>query len=72
MQLFTFSITDLATFESLAYEEWLDKEDLPEFGSRFAQAMLAANPSLFHRGICIAVYDEAGIAVSVVPLDSVQ
>jgi hypothetical protein len=72
MQLFTFSITDLTTFESVPHEEWLEKEDLPEVGNRFARAMLAANPDFRHRGMCVAIYDEAGITVSVMPLDPLQ
>ncbi len=65
-------ITDLTTFESVPHEEWAEKEDLFEIGSRFARAMLAANPNFRHRGMCVAIYDEAGIAVSVMPLDTLQ
>jgi len=72
MQLFTLSITDLSTFESVPHEEWAEKEDLFEIGNRFARAMLAANPNFRHRGMCVAIYDEAGIAVSVMPLDTLQ
>jgi hypothetical protein len=72
MQLFTLSITDLTTFESIPHEEWAEKEDLFEIGNRFARAMLAANPDFRHRGMCVAIYDEAGIAVSVMPLDTLQ
>ena len=72
MQLFTVSITDLATFESVPHEEWAEKEDLFEIGNRFARAMLAANPNFCHRGMCVAIYDEAGTAVSVMPLDTLQ
>jgi hypothetical protein len=72
MQLFTLSITDLTTFESFPRQEWAEKEDLFEIGSRFARAMLAANPDFRQRGMCVAIYDEAGIAVSVLPLDTLQ
>ena len=72
MQLFTLRITDLTTFESAPHEQWAVKEDLFEIGDRFVQAMLAANPNFRHRGICVAIYDEAGIAVSVMPLDTLQ
>jgi hypothetical protein len=72
MQLFTLSITDLTTFESVPYEEWAEKENLLEVGNRFARAMLAANPDLRHRGMCVAVYDETGMPVSVMPLDTLQ
>jgi hypothetical protein len=72
MQLFTLSITDLTTFESVPHEEWAEKEDLCEIGNRFARTMLAANPNFRHRGMCVAIYDEAGIAVSVMPLDTLQ
>jgi hypothetical protein len=72
MQLFTLSITDLTTFESVPHETWAEKKDLSEIGSRFAQAMLAENPGFRHRGMCVAIYDQAGIAVSVMPLDALQ
>ena len=69
MQLFTLSVTDLTSFESIPHEEWAEKDDLSEIGNRFARAMLAANPDFRHRGLCVAIYDEAGTAVSVMPLD---
>jgi hypothetical protein len=72
MQRFTLSITDLTTFESVPHEEWGEREDLPEIGDRFARAMLAANPDFRHPGMCVAIYDEAGITVSVMPLDTLQ
>jgi hypothetical protein len=72
MQLFSFSITDLTTFESVPYQEWVEMEDLPDVGKRFARTMLAANPDFRHRGMCVAIYDEAGKAVSVMPLDPLQ
>jgi hypothetical protein len=53
MQLFTLSITDLTTFESVPHEEWAEKEDLYEIGNRFARTMLAANPDFRHRGMCV-------------------
>jgi hypothetical protein len=72
MQLFTLSITDLTTFESVPHQEWAEKEDLFEIGNRFGRAMLAANPDFRHRGMCVAIYDEAGMPVSVMPLDTLQ
>jgi hypothetical protein len=54
MQLFTLSITDLTTFESVPYEEWAEKEDPFEIGNRFARTMLAANPDFRHRGTLVA------------------
>jgi len=71
MQLFTLSITDLTTFESVPHEEWAEKEDLFEIGNHFARVMFAVNPSFCRRGMCVAIYDEAGI-VSVMPLDTLQ
>jgi hypothetical protein len=72
MEFFTLSITDLITFESVPHEQWAEKEYLFEIGNRFARAMLDANPNFRHRGLCAAIYDEAGIAVSVMPLDTLQ
>ena len=72
MPLFTFSITDLTTFESVPHEEWAERENLLEVGNRFARTMLAANPDFRHRGMCVAIYDEAGMTISVMPLDPLQ
>jgi hypothetical protein len=72
MQLFTLTITDLTTVESVPHEEWAEKEDLFEIGNRFARAMLAANPDFRQRGMCVTICDEAGTAVSVMPLDTLQ
>jgi hypothetical protein len=72
LRLFTLRITDLTTFESVPYEQWAEKEDLFAIGNRFARATLAANPNFRHRGMCVAIYDEAGTAVSVMPLDTLQ
>jgi hypothetical protein len=72
LRLFTLRITDLTTFESVPHEQWAEKEDLFEIGDRFARAMLAANPNFCHRGTCVAIYDEAGLTVSVMPLDTLQ
>jgi hypothetical protein len=72
MQLFTLRITDLTTFESVPHEEWAERNDLFEIGNRLAQAILAANPNFRHRGMCVAMDDEAGIAVSVMPPDTLQ
>ena len=70
MQLFAFSITDLTTLR--IHSSGVEKEDMFEAGNRFGRAMLAANPEFRHRGTCVAIYDEAGLAVSVMPLDSLQ
>jgi hypothetical protein len=72
MQRFTLSITDLTTFDSVPHEEWAEKEDLFEIGNRFARLMLAANPDFRHRGMCVAIFGETGMAVSVMPLDTLQ
>jgi hypothetical protein len=72
MPLFAFSITDLTTFESIPHEEWVEREDLFDVGNRFARTMLAANPDFRHRGMCVAIYDEAGMTISVMPLDPLQ
>jgi hypothetical protein len=72
MPLFAFSITDLTTFESIPHEEWMEREDLFDVGNRFARTMLAANPDFRHRGMCVAIYDEAGMTISVMPLDPLQ
>jgi hypothetical protein len=48
------------------------QEELFGFASRVAREMLAAVPDLTNKGLCVAVYDEAGQAISYVPLDSLH
>jgi hypothetical protein len=69
MQLFSYNFTDLTTFDSPQKEIWLDEKDLPDSGKRTA---LAAVPNLQHKGLCVGIYDEAGEAISYVPLDTLQ
>jgi hypothetical protein len=53
-------------------EMWLAPAELLEFASTVAQEMLAAQPGLVDKGICVAVYDSGGTAVSMVPLGTVH
>ena len=50
MQLFTLSITDLTTFESVPHEQ-CEKEDLFKIGNHFARVMFAANPGFCRRNL---------------------
>jgi hypothetical protein len=72
MQLFTLNVTDLTEFDSPAWEQWLSTEDLPVVGPALAREVAKSIPALVNRGMCIAIYDKSGIAVALVPLDSVQ
>lgn len=69
---FTYSITDLTTYESDALAIELDEREARLFGVRMAQALLTAMPDLTSRGICKAVYDDEGQPISIVPLDPIQ
>jgi hypothetical protein len=51
---------------------WIAREDLFGFASRVAREMLASVPDLTNKGLCVAIYDEAGQAISYVPLDSLH
>jgi hypothetical protein len=72
MQLFTFNVTDLTEFDSPTWEQWLSDEDLPAVGKKLAHEIASSMPLLTHKGMCIAIYNDSGVAVSLVPLDPVQ
>jgi hypothetical protein len=72
MQLFSYIFTDLMSFSSPSEQVWIDKDDLFGFASRVAREMLAAVPDLTNKGMCVAIYDKAGQAISYVPLDSLH
>lgn len=69
---FIYSITDLTTYESDALAIDLNEREARLFGVRMAQALLTAMPDLTGLGICIAVYDDEGQPISIVPLDPMQ
>jgi hypothetical protein len=72
MELFSYKFTDLLDFSSPSMEMLLAPAETTEFASTLAQQMLAAQPDLVDKGICIAVYDSGGTAVSMVPLGTVH
>jgi hypothetical protein len=72
MELFSYKFTDLLGFSSPSMEMWLAPAELLEFVSTVAQEMLAAQPGLVDKGICVAVYNSGGTAVSMVPLGTVH
>jgi hypothetical protein len=72
MQLFSENFTDLTSYSSPSEEVWIAREDLFGFASRVAHEMLAAIPDLTSKGLCVAVHDEAGQAISCVPPDSLH
>jgi hypothetical protein len=72
MELFSYRFTDLFDFTSPSMEMLLAPAEILEFASTVAQEMLAAQPDLIDKGICLAVYDSGGTAVSMVPLGTVH
>ena len=59
-------------FSSPSMEMWLAPHELYQFASVVAREMLSAVPGLVHKGMCVAVYDVDGAAVSMAPLDTVH
>jgi hypothetical protein len=53
-------------------EMWLAQHELREFASTIAKEMIYAVPDLSHKGMCVAIYDGSGKAVSLAPLDPVH
>ena len=72
MQLFTYNFTNFIDFNSPSMEMWLAPHELRQFASVIAQEMLFAVPDLIHKGMCVAIYDGDGAAVSMAPLDTVH
>ena len=50
----------------------LDNGDAREFAVLGANQLLSDRPDLTHRGMAIAIYDDKGKPVSIVPLDHLQ
>ena len=72
MQSYSYSVTDLDEYESEAIEVELESEEVVEYGASVARGMLSTRPDLKHKGMCIVMYDTAGIAISIVPVDTIQ
>jgi hypothetical protein len=72
MEPFTYKFTDLLNFSSPSMDLLPAPAEILEFASTLAQQMLAAQPDLVDKGICVAVYDSGGTAVSMVPLGTTQ
>jgi hypothetical protein len=51
---------------------WLAEHELGQFGQTIAHDMVASNPDLLHKGLCVAIYDREGKPVSISPLDTVH
>jgi hypothetical protein len=69
---YTYSISDLATFESDAVAIELEEDEARIFAVRMAHDLLKLMPGLTSRGMCVVVYDIDEQPVSVVPLDPLQ
>jgi hypothetical protein len=72
MQLYTFNVTDLTTYDSPILEEWLDQEEVGLFAKNMAHLLVETMPGLGRRGLCVAVFDEDGISVTLAPLDAIH
>jgi hypothetical protein len=72
MEPYSYKFTDLFDFSSPSMEMMLAPDEILQFASTLADEMLAAQPDLVDKGICVAVYDTGGTAVSMVPLGTVH
>jgi hypothetical protein len=72
MERFTYKFTDLFAFSSPSMEMWLAPTELMQFAGIVALDMLGAHPDLIDKGLCVAVYNADGAAVSVVPVGTVH
>jgi hypothetical protein len=69
---YTYSITDLVTFESDAAAIELEEDEARIFAARMAHDLVELLPDLTNKGMCVVVYDIDEHPVSVVPLDPIQ
>jgi hypothetical protein len=72
MERYSYEFTDLFNFSSPSMDMLLAPAEIVEFASTLAEHMLAARPDLADKGICVAVFNSGGTAVSVVPLGTVH
>jgi hypothetical protein len=72
MPPFTYNFTDFVEFTSPSMEMLLAPHELFQFAGVVAQEMLFAVPDLVHKGLCVAIYDVNGTAVSIAPLGTVH
>jgi hypothetical protein len=72
MRTFTFNVTDLMSVESPSLEITLDETDVQHFTETLATDLIDALRGQDLKGLCVALYDETGDPVSIVPLDTVQ
>lgn len=72
MRTLTFTIADFTSFQSPSLAISLDDEEVGEFTAMVARGFIVAMPYLDLTGLCVALYNEAGDPISIVPLDSVQ
>ena len=70
MQLFTYNFTNSVNYTSPSMEMWLAPHELSQFARLLVQEMLVAQPDLAQRGICVAIYDRDGIAVTTAPFNT--
>ena len=72
MRTFIVSVTDLITYESPPLAVCMEATEVTAFAESTARDLLRAMPGLALRGMCIAVYDENELPISIRPLDRVQ
>jgi hypothetical protein len=70
MQLFTYNFTNSVNYTSPSMEMWLAPDELSQFARLLVQEKLVAQPDLAHRGICVAIYDRDGTAVTTARFDT--
>ena len=72
MRTLTFNVTDLTSYDSPSTAVSLGDEEVTRFTTFAARDLIRFMPSLSQKGMCVALYDEAGDPISIAPLDSIQ
>ena len=72
MERFTYSVTDLADYESEPVTIEMEAEEAIAFAVQMAREVRQSEPLLELKGMCVALFDSKGKPLSIVPLDTVH
>jgi hypothetical protein len=72
MRTVSVNVTDLSSYDSPSIAIRLDEAKFASFVAATARDLIEAMPELALQGMCVALYDENGTPISIVPLDPIQ
>jgi len=72
MERFSYSVSDLADYESEPVTIEMEAEEAIAFAVQMAREVRQSEPLLELKGMCVALFDSKGKPLSIVPLDTVH